>query len=245
MILLGGVLASACVIRATDPTPNYPPLTYTTAHFVFHHHEADRPTIATTAAAIEAEYDRVIADLGAGSMPKVHVSFHEDHASLQSAVRAVAGQIPSWASGLVIGVDQIHMMSFAQATWGPYERRLTDLVHEFAHAVSIRISPSIANRPRWLWESVAIYEAGQFVDPRLLPYLVSHQPPPFTELNTFDSMRIYEVGYLIAEFIVSRGGRAAMRSLIINLGDTVATLGLTQAEFEAAWFAYARERYGF
>ena len=249
MVRIGAILlaalASACVIRVTEPTPNYAPLTYTAAHFVFHHSDLDQPTIAATATAIEAEYDRVIADLEAGSMPRIHVTFHQDHASLQTAVRAAAGTIPSWASGLVIAVDQIHMMSFGLPVWGPYAQRVSDLVHEFAHAVSMKLSPDIANRPRWLWESVAIYEARQFVDPKSVPYLVSLQPPTLAELNAFDNIRVYDVGYLIAEFIVSRGGQQALRALILNHGDTSAALGLSTPEFETAWFAFARNKYAF
>ena len=233
------------MLGTTKPTPTNAPHTYSSTHFVFHHGDLDTPTIAATADAIEAEYERVIADLGAGSMPTVHVTFHADHESLQHAVRSVAGPIPSWASGLVIAVDQIHMMSFGLPSWGPHSQRATELVHEFAHAVSMRISPNSAKLARWLWEAVALYEAGQFVDPRSVPYMASLQPPTILELNAFDNIRIYDVGYVIAEFIVSRGGQAALRALIVNLGDVQSTLGLTLAEFEAGWFAYARSKYNF
>jgi hypothetical protein len=239
------IVAGGCILGTTKPTPNTGPHTYSSTHFIFHHGDLDLPTIAATADAIEAEYERVIADLGAGSMPTVHVTFHPDHESLQSAVRAVAGSIPSWASGLVIAADQIHMMSFGLPSWGPHSQRTTELVHEFAHAVSMRISPSVANLPRWIWETVAIYEARQFVDPRSVPYMASLQPPTMAELNAFDNTKVYDVGFVIAEFIISRAGHSALRALIVNRGDTHATLGMTLAEFEPAWFAFARSRYNF
>lgn len=238
-------LTAGCYARVTKPTPNVAPLTLTSTHFVFHHSDLDTPTIASTAEAIEAEYGRVVADLDAGTMPTVHVTFHPDHGSLQDATRGVAGTIPPWASGLVIAVDQIHMMSFGLPSWGPHSQRIRELTHEFAHAVSMRINPNVANLPRWLWESVAIYEARQFVDPRTIPYLMNLQPPAIAELNAFDNIKIYDVGYLIAEFIVSRGGQPALRALIVNRGDTAATLGLSPADFDTAWFAFARSRYGF
>ena len=52
------------------------------------------------------------------------------------------------------------------------------IVHEFAHCASMRVNPAIANNPRWLWETVALYEAGQIVDPRTLPYMTAHRPRP-------------------------------------------------------------------
>ena len=239
------IASHGCILGVTKPTPEPAPHTYSSAHFLFHHGDLDAATIAATAAAIEAQYDRVIADLAAGSMPMVHVTFHPDHASLQNAVRSVAGTIPSWASGLVIAADQIHMMSFGLPAWGPHAQRVTELVHEFAHAVSMRISPSVSNLPRWIWETVAIYEARQFVDPRTVPYMTSLQPPTMVELNAFDNTKVYDVGFVIAEFIVFRAGQSALRSLIVNRGDTQATLGMTLAEFEPAWFAFARGKYSF
>ena len=44
---------------------------------------------------------------------------------------------------------------------------VSHLVHEFAHCVSLQVNPRIANNPRWLWESVAIYESRQSVDLRI------------------------------------------------------------------------------
>jgi hypothetical protein len=64
-------------------------------------------------------------------------------------------------------------------------------------------------------------------------------------LNAFDNTKVYDVGFVIAEFIISRAGHSALRALIVNRGDTHATLGMTLAEFEPAWFAFARSRYNF
>ena len=41
----------------------------------------------------------------------------------------------SWAYGLVTAEDQIHCMSPNHPSWGPYDRRVSDVVHEFAHAI--------------------------------------------------------------------------------------------------------------
>ena len=57
------------------------------------------------------------------------------------------------------------------------------------------------------------------------------------------SRRIYEVGYLLGEFIVSRGGQAGLVELIRTNGNTTGVLGLTSRQFEVAWYAFVRDRY--
>ncbi len=37
------------------------------------------------------------------------------------------------------------------------------MVHEMCNSVSLYVSPSFANNPRWLWESVALYENSELV----------------------------------------------------------------------------------
>jgi hypothetical protein len=177
-------------------------------------------------------------------MPRVHVTFYTDHAALETATRAVAGVVPSWTYGLVTAADQIHVMSPNHPSWGPYDRRMSDIVHEFAHGVSLQANPRIANNPRWLWEAVAIYESRQFVDPRTLPYMTAHQPPSEAALNSIADTRIYDVGYTIAEFIVSRWGQAGLRSLIASNGD-VSALGPDSAIFFDQWFAWTSAKYNF
>jgi hypothetical protein len=217
--------------------------TYRSPHFVFQYPDIDRGTIASTAQAVEAEYDRILAELGSGPMPTITVTFYLEHSAMVAATSAVAGVVPAWASGLVTARDQIHMMSLNLPAWGPYQQRLPNLVHEFAHGVSLAVNPSFGNRPRWLWEAVAIYAARQRVDPRTLPWLTPPQTLPFSQLNSFDNTRVYDVGYLIGEFIVSRGGLAALQALIRNNGDTSATFGLTLDQFEADWLQHVRANY--
>src|SRR6185295_13972174 len=99
------------------------------------------------------------------------------------------------------------------------------------------VNRTIPNRPRWWWEAVAIYESGQRVDPRTLPYVTAGTPPPFSALNSLDDTRIYELGYTIGEFVKAQWGPAALRSLILTNGDVMASVGVTQAQFESGWLA--------
>jgi hypothetical protein len=228
---------------APSSPPAAPGGTHTSAHFVFHYTALDTASIGSIAATVEAEYPRILADLGVSAMPAVSVDFHADHAALQAAVRPLVGTIPSFASGLVTSSTQIHMISPNAPTGGPFARGVSNLVHEFAHCVSLRIDPTFANDPRWLWEAVAMYESGQAVDLRAVPYMVALQPPSFAALDALSDTRVYDVGYSIAEFVVDRFGAPALPALVAAHGDTAAVLGLPQAQFESDWLAFVRARY--
>lgn len=177
-------------------------------------------------------------------MPRVNVRLYADHSGLASALAPLIGPIPSWASGAATSAVEIHLISPNHPAFAPYSRMISNLVHEFGHCVSLAINPRIGNNPRWFWESVAIYESGQFVEPRTLPYMVQGNPPSFAALGSFDNTFVYDVGYTIAEFIVTRAGRRALIDLVANNADVAQTLGMSQAAFEREWFAYVRSRYG-
>jgi hypothetical protein len=80
--------------------------------------------------------------------------------------------------------------------------------HEMSHAISLRVNPTLGNRPRWLWESVALFENDELVDPKSIPYLAQGRFPTLAELDADPSAsrQVYEVGYLIGEFVVARAG---------------------------------------
>jgi hypothetical protein len=248
-------LAFACMLAAAfagcggaGAGPSPPPAfagSYSSAHFLFQYTTLDAGNISTIATLVESQYARIVDDLGAGSMPPVTVTLYLDHAAMVAATQAVAGFIPAYASGLVTADDRIHLMSPNAPAWGPFDRMVSNLVHEFAHCVSLRVNPRIANNPRWLWESVAIYESRQSVDLRTVGYMAALTPPSLESLSAFDNSRVYEVGYSIGEFIVARWGQRRLRDLVAANGDTAAVLGLGTADFQRDWFAFVRERYGF
>jgi len=117
--------------------------------------------------------------------------------------------------------------------------------HEMSHAISLHVNPTFGNRPRWLWESVALYENGELVDPRSISYLAQGRFPTLSELDADPnaSRQVYEVGYLIAEFVVARAGRDGLLRLIRANGD-VTVIGLRDpAAFESEWSPFVRARY--
>lgn len=248
-LLVTGCLAAAVLngCGGSGAGPSAPPAftaSYASAHFVFNYTPLDTANIAQIASALEGQYPRIVDDLAADGMPAGNVTFYVDHAALIAATQQIVGVVPAFASGLVTAENQIHLMSPNAPAWGPYDRMISNLVHEFAHCVSMHVNPRIANNPRWLWESVAIYEAQQRVDLRTIGYMTQLTPPSFQAMNDLNNTAVYDVGYSVAEFVVGRWGQAGLRALLAANGDTASVFGLTPDDFHREWFAFARARYG-
>jgi hypothetical protein len=228
------------------PTATPPPAfqTQQSANFTFRYTAIDASTVAQTAARVEAEHARVTRDLGVTGMGRVTITLYPDQAALRAGVAPFVGVIPSFATGLVTGPYDVHIVS-PNAQPGSYDTVIVHIVHEFAHGVSLVANPGFANNPRWLWEAVALYEARQFVDPRGLGYLTSLQPPTLAQLSDISDVRIYDVGALIGEFVVETWGQEALVRLVRTNGDLAAVLGIDDATFVSRWMAYVRSRYGF
>ena len=119
-------------------------------------------------------------------------------------------------------------------------------VHEFAHLVTMQVNSTISNNPRWLWEAVALYENNEFVDPKLLSYMVSGNYPTLAELNTdynVSNHSIYDVGYVLLEYVVLTWGMNTVIELIKNNGNLSNSLGMTTQEFESGWYQFVEEKY--
>jgi hypothetical protein len=216
---------------------------YASAHFTFQYSALDAASIADTAARVEAEYARIVSDLGSPNVSRITVVLHETQASIQAAAQNIGGTVAT-VTGFVQGPATVHALSPNLAVANlTYVQGIRTIVHEFAHCVSLHVNPAFGNNPRWLWESVAVYESGDFVDPRHVQPMVSGQPPSLARLNGFDNGDVYLVGYTIGEFIVSRWGRDGLVALIRNHGETTQVTGLSQAAFLAEWYAFVRARY--
>jgi len=135
---------------------------------------------------------------------------------------------------------------------GPTELRVlaganleTNAVHEFVHAVSLDLNPRFGNNPRWFWEAVALYENGEFVHPRLIESTSRGIFPTLQQLNVDvnTDTQIYSLGFLLSEFIVTQYGRASFLRLIETNADLQGVLGVSTAQFEAAWQSYVRTKY--
>ena len=54
---------------------------------------------------------------------------------------------------------------------------------------------------------------------------------------------IYEVGYLIAEYIILSWSRTHFVELILTNGNLQQVLGINSAEFMTGWFEFVMKRY--
>ena len=213
-----------------------------TKHFTIHFTELDSANISTVGDSLESNYGRILKSLVAEDMPKVQVNFYSNIQELKEAVKEVEPNLPDFAIGLAINVSEIHMLS-PNHTGLDFQFMVSNTIHEFAHCVSFKVNPNIANNPRWLWESVAQFESRQRMNPKSLPYLIDENPPSLEELSQFTNTYIYEVGYFIAEYLVATKDEKVLNELMINHGDIQATLGMNEEEFTKAWFDFVKVKY--
>lgn len=207
-----------------------------TAHFDVHAGLASESTVAEIAAGLEARYGRVIADLETGEVPRITIEVWSDEASFLTEMERFFGRRYN-ATGYVTGPSVLRVLAVPQV--------VRNATHEMSHAISLHVNPTFGNRPRWLWESVALYENGELVDPRSIAYLAQGRFPTLTELDADPnaSRQVYEVGYLIAEFVVAHAGRDGLLRLIRANGDVTVLGFVSPAAFESEWVAFVRARY--
>ena len=179
-------------------------------------------------AELEANLPRVLADLDVTLSERIVGRLYPDRDAFQAATGFIG-------SGAALGRN---LFGLAAIPYAP-----SDAVHEMAHVVTWHLSsPAISTT--WLWESIAVYEAGSFVPPSSIPNLVAGRFPTLGELNDlFHRPSVYQVGYTITEFLIEEWGWDAVRQLVISRGDLEATIGLTTAEFEARWRRFVESRY--
>ena len=235
------VIASAAACGSDTPTSPDPPreilaLRFQTDHFRVLAGSTPDAILHSAAARLEVEHPRIVSALGVTALPTITVRVWQDEATYFDELVRYFGVRYS-ALGYITGPTELRMLASPTLP--------TTAVHEFVHAASMAVNASFANNPRWLWETVALYENGEFVHPRTIPYLVSGAFPTLQRLNVDPNggRQIYEVGYVLGEFIVSTWGRPAYLRLILANGDIGSVLGVSVADFESAWRAFVQQRY--
>ena len=188
--------------------------------------------------ALEENYQRIIDDLRVSEMPKITIKIWADYNHFLNDMEADIGIRYTGATGYIFSFTEFRIFYNAQVSLAA--------VHEFAHLVSMKVNSTISNNPRWLWEAVALYESNDFVNPNTLSYMVSGDYPTLSELNTDynnSTHSIYQVGYVLLEYIVVTWGMDTVIDLIQNNGDLADSLGLTAREFESGWYQFVEEKY--
>ncbi len=245
-----GLVAAALALTAScDSSPAEPSsssgneqlaLKLSTAHFRVLADRASPASVQAIADALEAVYPRVTADLRTGELATVSAYVWTDETSFNDAMRSNLGMVWPGTKGYVFAPRNVAVLAVASV--GAIAETAT---HEFIHVATLSVNPSISNNPRWLWETVALYENREFVHPATLAYMRTGQLPTLAALNASfnDSRQIYEVGYVLGEFIVANWGLDGMVRLVQTNGNVSGTLGLSVADFEARWYAFLKTKY--
>ena len=201
--------------------------------------EVPQESIASVSRALEANYDRILSDLGVGSLPATTVKIWSDRAAFKQEFENGGGR-----GGVADGYVNTESMELRLLD-GPEVASVA--IHEFAHRVTLAVNPTIAANPFWLWESVALFEDGSGPpDTRELSCISAEGGPSLAELNQYPgSTKVFRMGYLLAEFIIERWGRGVLISLIRNNGRIEETLGITEKTFEESWLEHVLARYEF
>lgn len=188
---------------------------------------------------LDENYFRVLDDLNIDSMNTVKVKIWNDETNFLENMQSSIGVSYPGACGWVRSAYDIRIL---------YQGNGTDqiVLHEFCHAVSLIVNPYIANNPRWLWEAVAIYESNEFIEPQTISYLVAGNFPTIAELNidfNEGNQKIYSVGFLLSEYIITNWDNASYINLIKSNGNIPQTLEVSTQEFEEGWKNFVIEKY--
>lgn len=190
-------------------------------------------------AALNEAYEVVLDRLDVEDMPKVTVQIWKDEENYQAAMEATFGTRAPGSRGYVTGGREMRLLYHTLLS------AQSEAVHEFVHVVSLNINPEFGNNPRWLWEAVAIYLAGEFVSPVSSGAFESGNCPSLEIMNSpFDrGGAIYSTGYLLGEFIETRWDAERFIALIKSNGDLENVLNLSAPQFEEEWCRFVNENY--
>ena len=194
---------------------------------------------------LESNYQRILQDLNVSSLPLVTVRIWKNYEDFHQEQENSLGQRYIGSMGYITWAKQPELkLMYREGDDGAIS-----MVHEFAHIASLAINSTIANNPRWLWEAIAIYEAGKLkVPPSQIEYIAARDFPTIEELSIGynrdgEERNIYQVGYVLGEFIDSKWGAGTLSALIKSNGNIQETLKVPVPEFEASWHKFIQNRY--
>lgn len=215
--------------------------------FVFHYMADDQDVVRKDLAdRLEGALPRITADLGRIDSGKIHVYVYP---TLEQFHRTILmPEVPEWVVGRALGRDQLHIVSPANP--GPMhdtDSLLTIAVHELAHCITWSLVELTLDFPMWLYEGVALYYAGQYRNPKTLPYIKTRSYPSLETLSDQRDLQaveyVYDLGYTLVEFIIEHYGATALVDLLKSRGSIETAIGVSRKEFEDAWHRYIEDRY--
>ncbi|WP_432666578.1 hypothetical protein R9X47_09555 [Wukongibacter baidiensis] len=211
-------------------------------HFIYYFTLQDKDSITEIDKTLENNYKKVVNDLKPDNLPKIKIRIYPGLKTFHKGMGW--SNYPDWAVGTAYGVDEVRIVSPNNP--GPahsYDAILQVAVHEFTHVVTNNIS-SFAYKNTWLWESIALYEANQFKNPKEIKDLKTDKYQKFTEIrDSIQRPEIYEIGYTIIEYIKYEWNMETVRNLIKNNGNVEKVVGITPNELEKGWYEYISKKY--
>jgi hypothetical protein len=212
-------------------------LNKSTEHFQFLYTPADSSTITYIAEHLERNYARILRDFNLKTIPITEVRVYPDRTSFHSGINFPGAS--DFLLATAFGKSDFRMLSPRVVGENDSAMLMKMVTHEFTHCVHLNVDYS-PNNPRWLWEGVANYEAGWFVDPNDIEIIRKKIFPPFSSLNNGLE---YEVGYVIVEAVKEIWSFNKVIQLISNRGDTEKTLQIQQDAFEKRIYDHIFKKY--
>ncbi len=207
-----------------------------TDHFTFLYSAFDSSIIEQLAGRLENDYDRILADFGLRELPKTTVRVYPDKQSFRRGINFPSG--PEELLATAFGRDDFRMTSPNSVGAEDSMLLVKMITHEFTHCVHLNITYS-PNNPRWLWESVANFEAGWFVDPKEIDAVRNKAIPPLSKLNGLE----YQIGYVIVEAMKELWGFEKVVQLIKKRGDVRSVFKLSPQDFENKVYGHIYSKY--
>src|SRR5688572_15842560 len=202
-------------------------------HFECWFNASDEAHIDSLLLYLEKDYPRILKDFKLSTLPPTRVKIYHDLKTFHLSINQP--DAPPQVMDTAFGKDEFRMVSPSQAG----AEILPFISHEFIHCVHLNIDYS-PNNPRWLWEGVAMYESGWFMDPKETDIIKNKQYP---SLNSLSNGMEYSLGYVIIEAIKDLWNFDTVIGLIKHRGNVEKTVQLTQAEFDKKVFDQIYNKY--
>jgi hypothetical protein len=231
--------------------PKYPALNRTlpTPHFMLHYLAPDSASAHAVAMLLEANYDQVLREFNIERLEEsVQVELYPSVEHYHFAIGRI--DAPESDAGMAVDLNRFRMVSPGNPG-GSHTREslLKGAVHEFAHCVHYQfmeragraVLAQVSDRVEapWLFESIASYVATQYYAPTRFAYIVNKQYPTLQELNDVEANgKVYDLGFVIIEFIKATWGHDVLIALLRTNGDIPATLHIDERSFETQLYQY-------
>jgi len=230
---LDGTKISDNVTDYTSAMDSVITLRRSSPHFEYWFSETDNKSVDSLIPYLENNYKRILNDFRLSALPVTRVKIYPDMKSFHLSINQP--DAPDQVMATAFGKDEFRMVSPTKGG----EEMMKFISHEFTHCVHLNIDYS-PNNPRWLWEGVAMYESGWFMDPKEIDDIKNKNYPP---LKTLGNGMEYMLGYVIIEAIKDLWGFDTVIGLIKHQGNIQQVLNITEEEFEKKVFDRIHKKY--